>query len=69
MERGCNSNRQVSGTGVIRPGDSNGGQGEVNYFLTDHLGSVRVIVDGNGEVLERNDYYPFGARHARSDYP
>ena len=55
--------------GVIRPGASNGGQGEVNYFLTDHLGSVRVIVDGNGEVLERNDYYPFGARHARSDYP
>ena len=57
------------GDGVIRPGDSNGGQGEVNYFLTDHLGSVRVIVDGNGEVLERNDYYPFGARQARSDYP
>ena len=41
----------------------------MNYFLTDHLGSVRVIVDGNGEVLERNDYYPFGARQARSDYP
>ena len=25
------------GDGVIRPGASNGGQGEVNYFLTDHL--------------------------------
>jgi len=57
------------GDGVIRPGDSNSGQHEVNYFLTDHLGSVRVIVDGTGKVLERNDYYPFGARHARSDYP
>ena len=57
------------GDGVIRPGDSNGGQGEVNYFLTDHLGSVRVIVDGTGKVLERNDYYPFGARQVRSDYP
>ena len=34
--------------GVIRPGDSNGGQGEVNYFLTDHLGSVRVNVDADG---------------------
>ncbi len=32
----------------------------MNYFLTDHLGSVRVIVDGTGgKVLERNDYYPF----------
>ena len=57
------------GDGVIRPGDSNSGQHEVNYFLTDHLGSVRVIVDGTGKVLERNDYYPFGARQARSDYP
>ena len=54
--------------GVIRPGDSNSGQYEVDYFLTDHLGSVRVIVDGTGKVLERNDYYPFGARHERSDY-
>ena len=40
----------------------------MDYFLTDHLGSVRVIVDGTGKVLERNDYYPFGARQARSDY-
>ncbi len=31
----------------------------MNYFLTDHLGSLRVIVDGTGKVLERNDYYPF----------
>lgn len=57
------------GEGVIRASVSNSGQYEVNYFLTDHLGSVRVIVDGNGGVLERNDYYPFGARHVRSDYP
>ena len=54
------------GDGVILTGT--GGQ-EVNYFLTDHLGSVRVIVDGSGVVKERNDYYPFGARHARMDYP
>lgn len=32
------------------------------YHLTDHLGSVRVIVDNAGEVVERNDYYPFGLR-------
>ena len=28
-----------------------------------------MIVDGTGKVLERNDYYPFGARQVRSDYP
>ena len=48
--------------------DSNSDQSEVDYFLTDHLGSVRVIVDGSGVVKERNDYYPFGARQVRSDY-
>lgn len=32
------------------------------YFLADHLGSVRVVLDSSGKVLERNDYYPFGTR-------
>ena len=40
----------------------------VNYFLKDHLGSIRAIINGSGVVLERNDYYPFGARHTRGDY-
>ena len=57
------------GDGMIRVTGSNSVQSEVDYFLTDHLGSVRVIVDGSGVVKERNDYYPFGARHLRSDYP
>ena len=35
---------------------------EARYFVTDHLGSVRAVVNGDGEVLERNDYYPFGSR-------
>ena len=32
------------------------------YHLTDHLGSVRAVVNNDGEVIERNDYYPFGMR-------
>ena len=34
-------------------------------FAADHLGSVRALVR-NGQVLERNDYYPYGMRHANS---
>ena len=31
--------------------------------VIDHLGSVRAVVDGvSGEVVETNDYYPFGSR-------
>ena len=40
----------------------------MNYFFTDHLGSVRAILDKTGEIVEQNDYYPFGAKHVRDDY-
>jgi len=32
------------------------------YYYTDHLGSTRAVVDGNGTVLETRDYYPYGLR-------
>ena len=38
------------------------------YHLKDHLGSIRAIVDGNGRLLEENDYYAFGQRHPRSEH-
>ena len=40
------------------------------YYGTDHLGSVRVITDGSGSVVERNDYYPLGMRTSTGNsYP
>ena len=45
--------RFMSLSGVVRP----------YYHVTDHLGSVRTVIDGqSGQVVERNDYYPFGGR-------
>lgn len=35
---------------------------KVNYFLTDHLGSVRCVLDNRKKRVEKNDYYPFGSR-------
>ncbi|MDR1552838.1 MAG: RHS repeat-associated core domain-containing protein [Prevotellaceae bacterium] len=35
---------------------------EINYYITDHLGSTRVVVSQSGTVLGTNDYYPFGKR-------
>ena len=32
------------------------------YFVTGHLGSVRVVEDLSGTVCESNDYYPSGSR-------
>ncbi len=30
------------------------------YYLKDHLGSVRMIIDKNGKVKAYDDYYPYG---------
>jgi len=34
--------------------------GKPRFFLHDNLGSVRVLVDDKGDVVERRDYEPFG---------
>ena len=37
-----------------------------HYYLQDHQGNNRVVVDGNGTVEEVNHYYPFGGTFAGS---
>ena len=39
--------------------DGQGGQ-EVRYLLADHLGSTRVVLDGDGNVVARFEYGPHG---------
>ena len=36
--------------------------GKMQYFLRDHLGSVRVIAEDRHMVISRTDYLPFGVR-------
>ena len=51
-------------------GTNDGTSSEVHYFLTDHLGSTRVVakVTPTGrEDLDRKDYYPFGKEWAQPD--
>jgi RHS repeat-associated protein len=36
------------------------------YFLTDHLGSTDVVLDDQGNVVERADYLPFGSGRLRT---
>lgn len=39
---------------------------DTRYFLTDHLGSVRAIVNQNGIVTAEYDYMPYGMQHKNS---
>ena len=62
--RGNNNSRTLEsiafGGGRIR---KSGSTYAVDYNITDHLGSVRAIVNTSGTIQEQNDYYPFGMRH------
>ncbi len=33
---------------------------KTRYLTADHLGSTRIVTDGNGELLARRDHFPFG---------
>ena len=46
-----------------------GNDTEIRYFLTDHLESVRVVATDQNNVLERNDYQPFGKRWVTPSLP
>ncbi|MBU0706385.1 LysM peptidoglycan-binding domain-containing protein [Patescibacteria group bacterium] len=39
------------------------------YLLTDHLGSVDVVLNELGEVVERRDYLPYGSERLKESAP
>jgi len=40
--------------------------GKYHYYVTDHLGSNRLVVSGNGTIVQKNNYYPFGMAFAET---
>ncbi len=40
--------------------------GVYHYYLTDHLGNNRVVVNASGTVIQKNHYYPFGTAFAET---
>ena len=53
-------------------GTNNGTDSEAHYFVTDHLGSTRVVAkvtSAGCEDLDRKDYYPFGKVWQQSGMP
>ena len=41
--------------------NTNGTPTRWNYYVTDHLGSTRMVVDSNDSIRETINYYPFGS--------
>jgi RHS repeat-associated protein len=36
------------------------------YYVNDHLGNVRTVIDGSGTIKQVNNYYPFGMEYGES---
>ena len=47
--------------------DDNGSPTGWNYYVTDHLGSMRKVVDSNDSIRETISYYPFGSEMRMQD--
>jgi RHS repeat-associated protein len=47
--------------------NANGTPTSWNYYITDHLGSTRKVVDSNNNVKETINYYPFGSEMKMQD--
>ena len=45
----------------------NNGSWQTNYYITDHLGSVRTVTDASGNVLAEFDYTPYGELLSATD--
>lgn len=45
------------------------GKEEWNWIIKDHLGNTRVIFDNDGNVSQRNSFYPFNLRHDFNSVP
>ena len=43
------------------------GSWQTEYYITDHLGSVRAVTDASGNVLATFDYTPYGELLAATD--
>lgn len=56
---------RVNGAGAVVSWNLSGGIGRFEgtsrrYYVRDHLGSVRAVVDAGGAVVEARDYYAWG---------
>ncbi len=51
---GTETGRVIASSGTISA------SGDKRYYITDHLGSTRAVVDQTGTIKENRDYYPFG---------
>ena len=68
----CDSNLYQNGgnsrqVGAASAMGGTGAPGKTSFAYADHLGSPNVITDGNGAVIQRKKFLPFGAADEAAD--
>ena len=56
----------VGGIATVRKGHAFDSMPSTTYQLSNHLGSVNFRLDGNGLILDKEEYYPFGDSAVRT---
>jgi RHS repeat-associated protein len=57
----------ASGQLMAEYGGTTAGAGGTQYLVADHLGSTRLVLDGQGNCVQRLDYLPFGMEMPRTE--
>jgi len=52
--------------GLLKPFSTGSLTFTYNYYIRDHLGNVRAVIDGAGTIKQANNYNPFGMEYGES---
>jgi RHS repeat-associated protein len=57
---------KVGGVATVRAGYAFDGLSGTSYELSNHIGSVNIRLDSNGNIIDIEEYYPFGDSSVRT---
>jgi RHS repeat-associated protein len=57
---GLTNHIYLNGVRIATVGPTSSGAPAIRYYLGDQVSSVKVVLDGRGNILSRHEYFPYG---------